>query len=261
MGNLKYPNFTKIFTDGSKTSEGTGCSFFVDVTPPVTVRSRLPNTCGIFNAEMYALLIALHYIEGTNDDNFVIFSDSCSSLQYLCNSKLDHWIKIKIHKLLNASAKNIVFEYVPGHTNIKGNDQADLAAKQSISDNFINNIPLSYSDYKHLIKTKIHRLWQRQWSTATCRLHDFKPILGDWKSSYKDNRKDEKILSRLRTGTCKFHIKIYLPTDNEPEICQYCQIEMSLEHLLVTCPALQQHLIPIKSHLNRKNKILNECNI
>ena len=105
----KYPNFIKIFTDGSKTNDGCGCAFFVDVFPPTTVKSRLPDTCGIFTAEMYALLIAIQYIERTNDVNFVIFTDSCSSLQYLRNSKLDHWIKIRIHKISNASVKNIIF--------------------------------------------------------------------------------------------------------------------------------------------------------
>ena len=130
-----------------------------------------------------------------------------------------------------------------------------------ISDNYINNIPLSFGDYKHLVKIKIQRQWQRQWSVATCRLHNFKPILGDWKSAYRENRKQEKMLSRLRTGMVKFLIKIYLPENNDPEICQYCNIEMTIQHLLVDCPALQQKLTPIISHLNRKNKILNECNI
>ena len=122
-------------------------------------------------------------------------------------------------------------------------------------------MPISFGKYKHLIKVKIQRLWQRQWSMATCRLHDFKPVLGDWKSAYRENRKQEKMLGRLRTGVCKFHVKIYFPDNNDPEMCQNCNIEMTIEHLLVTCPAFQQKLTPIISHLNRRNKILNERNV
>ena len=174
---------------------------------------------------------------------------------------MDHWIKIRIHKLLNNSVKNIVFEWVAGHSGILCNDYADAAARGVISDDFIDNIPLSYSDFKQLVKVKIQNLWQRQWSMATCRLHDFKPVLGDWKSAYRENRKQEKMLSRLRTGTCKFHVKIHFPENNDPEMCRNCNIFMTLQHLLVDCPALQQKLTPIISFLNRKNKPLTQSNI
>ena len=85
---------------------------------------------------------------------------------------------------------------------------------------------------------------------ATCRLHYFKPVLGDWKSAYRENRKQEKMLSRLRTGTCKFHVKIHFPENNDPEMCRNCNILMTLQHLLVDYPALQQKLTPIISFTN-----------
>ena len=42
-------------------------------------------------------------------------------------------------------------------------------------------------------KTLINRQWQTLWSETHCRLKDFKPTIGDWKSSYRDNRVEEKV--------------------------------------------------------------------
>ena len=62
----EYLDFCKIFTDGSKTDNGCGCAYFVQLDPPTTVAKKLPKTCSIFNAEMYAIFIALKCIQSSN---------------------------------------------------------------------------------------------------------------------------------------------------------------------------------------------------
>ena len=258
-----YLNYNKIFTDGSKTSAGCGCAYFVDINPPITVRKRLPPTCGIFNAELYAILLAVRFICESNLDNFVIFTDSYSALQFLKNPKLDHWIKNLIHKALRSCNKTIIFEWISSHSGIQGNEAADVAAKESISSNIITNIPIMYNDYKFLVKSLINRQWQMLWSETHCRLKDFKPIIGDWKSSYRENRMEEKILSRLRTGSAYFLYQHKLDRHRlrEREFCNSCDIAMSIEHLLISCPDFQYARNIISSHLNRLNLPLTEGNI
>ena len=262
--NSTYLNFCKIFTDGSKTAVGCGCAFFVDSEPPVTVSKRLPSTCGIFNAELYALLQALKFIADSDLDNFVIFTDSYSSLLFLKNPRFDHWIKIQIYKILLACNKTIVFEWVAGHSGIHGNGVADSAAKGVISSDDITNIPLAYDDYKFLVKNLIYGQWQMLWSGIRCRLRDFKPVLGDWKSAYRDNRVEEKLLSRLRTGSCYFLYQHNIDAEldvRDKVRCTPCNVVMSIDHLLITCPALQQDRRRILSHLSSHNLVLNESNI
>jgi len=48
-----------------------------------TKTARLPNTASIFSAELYAISLPLAVIRRSKENNFVIFSDSMSSLQAL----------------------------------------------------------------------------------------------------------------------------------------------------------------------------------
>ena len=214
-----------------------------------------------FNAELYAILLAIKYILKSNLNNFVIFTDSYSALQFLKNPKLDHWIKILIIKALNSCDKSIVFEWISGHSGIEGNETADSAAKESISSNVITNIPLIFNDYKFLVKSLIHRQWQMLWSGTQCRLKNFKPTVGDWKSSYRDNRVEEKILSRLRTGSAYFLYQHKLDTNRVRERCATCDSDMSIDHLLITCPVFQPARVRITSYLHGCNLLLNEFDI
>lgn len=203
----KYQNTVKIFTDGSKIDTKCGCAFYVDINPPIIVRKRLPPTCSVFNAEMYAIFRALLFVKDSDLHEFVIFSDSLSALQSLENSKMDHRIKINIHKILNKCNKNIAFEWCAGHSNIVGNEIADAAAKESLNNHTIVRLPFLYDDCKSLISKLIFNQWQLKWTSYNGRLATFKPILGDWKSAYRESRKEEKILSRLRMDSCFFRLQ------------------------------------------------------
>ena len=71
--NLYHSDSIKIFTDGSKSNEGTGCAYF-------TLSSReifkLDKYSSVFSAELYAILKVLQYIESNKNRNYTILSDS-----------------------------------------------------------------------------------------------------------------------------------------------------------------------------------------
>ena len=50
---------------------------------------RLPHAASIFRAELYALLLAIDVVRRSKEKNFVIFSDSMSSLQSIIGFNLD----------------------------------------------------------------------------------------------------------------------------------------------------------------------------
>ena len=86
---------------------------------------------------------------------------------------------------LNIAKKDIVYCWVPSHTGIKDNENADSAAKSAL-DLPCAKVGVPYTDFKQLISQYICSTWQDDWNGAVInRLHSVKPVLGDWQSSYR----------------------------------------------------------------------------
>jgi len=102
----------------------------------VTKTTRLPNNASIFTAELYAISLALAVIRRRKEKNFIIFSDSMSSLEAISGFKLEIDIVqniVKYYTHLANSGKIIILCWIPSHVNIHGNERADTAAKSVLS--------------------------------------------------------------------------------------------------------------------------------
>ena len=97
---------------------------------------RLPDTASIFRAELYALLLAIDVVQRSKEKNFVIFSDSMSSLQSITGFNLDSDLVQKLLKDYTILAKRLqkhCFLLDPSHLGIFSNEKADAAAKSALS--------------------------------------------------------------------------------------------------------------------------------
>ena len=74
----RYPNHLHIFTDGSKSNNGTRCGA---VLHKKTLKKCLPKWASIFSAEIYAINLALKLVSTSDKEKFLIHSDSISVLQ------------------------------------------------------------------------------------------------------------------------------------------------------------------------------------
>ena len=85
---------------------------------------------------------------------------------------------ISVLNLYNELVKkgyNILFCWIPGHAGIKGNDQADTAAKQASNP---LNCTIPYSDLKNTIRNLIKDKWQINWNLqANNKLKQIKPTI------------------------------------------------------------------------------------
>jgi len=83
----------------------------------------------IFRAELCALVLAVDVVGRSRERNFIIFSDSKSSLEAINNFQIDVDLVqkfIKDYTLLSNSGKNILLCWMPSHMGISGNDKADI---------------------------------------------------------------------------------------------------------------------------------------
>ena len=219
---------TPIYTDGSKDNDRVGCAAILN---SISIKQRLPSNASIFTAEIKAIGLALDAIAESDHDHFIIFSDSLSvSLE---NKKLDNPLVVNLlHKLhlLSIAHKNIFFCWIPSHIGIRGNEAADVAAKESIDFNIT-----AYTDLKPHSNSFIANKWQERWSSCPDnKLFKIKPTLGVWFSGFRNYRKEEVVLSRLRIGHTYFSHSYILRQEDPPE-CTAWQEIYSVRHVLIDC--------------------------
>ena len=69
----EHSYFTSIYTDGSKDNDRVGCG---GIANNINIKQRLKSNASIFTAEVTVIDLALDAIAESDDDYFIIFSDS-----------------------------------------------------------------------------------------------------------------------------------------------------------------------------------------
>ena len=252
----EYERHTLVYTDGSAKEEKTGCAVIIN---NQAYTFRLPNHTSIYTAELTAISLAVDKILETNDNFFLICSDSYSALQTLKSGK-NNSIAHEIMQKISRTDKTIAFEWCPSHMDIPGNCLADEKAVQSLEIDNPIDLPLTYHDFRIRVKRFLKIQWQNNWDSintfpnTVTHLYPTKTILKDWESSNRKNREEEIILARLRLGTCLLNKKHLFTTPREPyPQCEHCQVDTSIEHVLIHCPQYRIERIPIIEKLRLEN--------
>ena len=228
-------DFIAIFTDGSKCGPLVAAAA---LSAPLTLCTRLPDNSSIFSAETQAISLALDIIESSTNTRFVIFSDSLSCLQAienrLWNNPLTLSVLNRLHNL-NMKGYNILFVWLPSHVGIRGNVEADMAAKSALTLTAASNTCVPFSDFKPLITTFVNKKWQRKWDLElNNKLHTIQPKVGLFISSNCLTRRDERVLHRLRIGHTHLTHGYLLKNEDPPE-CIACHSRLTAEHILISC--------------------------
>ena len=216
-GELKqhYYSFKPIYTDGSKDGNAVDSAA---VYGDRISKCRLPDKSSIFSAEIKAIDLALNLVEQSRSIRFIIFSDSLSVLQALCNQKFENPLVCDLLERISQilASKRLVFCWLPSHVGIRGNELADKSAKSALS------LPISHfkvpnTDFKSSILTHIQPSWQSLWDAATYnKLHSVKPCLGEWYPAYRSICREEVIIARLRIGHSHLTHSWLLTRDDPP---------------------------------------------
>ena len=254
------------YTDGSKTSEGTGMGYHISSnnnTTTINQKSyKLPDHCTVYMAELLAIKEASNYLlsEEQHDRKISFLTDSLSSLQALTATTITSKTVLDCHHTLSTLAEHnqVDLRWIPGHENHAGNETADELAKQgTTSNNNINSyIPISL--IKKTINDKVKEESTEQWSAKSTE-HVLLTIghLNDVKT--KALRKDLNYLGKKRnkfraathiiTGHAPLNYHLHKIGKSSTSICPSCELEdETVEHLIARCPALAQLRFNMLNH-------------
>ncbi|XP_057659284.1 uncharacterized protein LOC130895758 [Diorhabda carinulata] len=229
-----YIDFNIVYTDASKSEAGVGAAV-VTATESYSIKFS-PHT-SIFTAELYAIFHALKVTTSFPNPKTLILTDSLSSIQSLKHLYPKHpilqSIKSLLHNIQN-DKKSVDFIWIPAHIGIRGNEKADLCARNAIVNVNAELITKCVvSDVKTLIREKVHNHWQQDWQRSQDKLREFKSTVTLWKHP-KISRRAQVTITRLRIGHCKFTHTYLFNNDNAP-ICDSCQEHLTVKHVLINC--------------------------
>ncbi|XP_023212311.1 uncharacterized protein LOC111615141 [Centruroides sculpturatus] len=227
-----------IYTDGSKSDDYVGSAF---VCQDEIMSEQIALNSFIFTAELQAIHLALKYVIRKGQCCCVIYTDSVSALQalILCEPSF-HSIVIKIHKLfchLCASNIFVKFCWVPGHVGIRGNVEADAAAKSESPSQ--HTMFIEGDDLKLVIKKRLTERWQNVWNTQIHnKLHEIKSMIENWTHMKFYDRRCEVVITHLRIGHTRLTHQYLLKGDDQP-VCQYCNCPLTIKHILLDYSAFE----------------------
>ena len=113
-----YHEISNIYTDGSKSEQGEGAAA---VMGDIVRKVSLPIVASIMTAELHAIRLSLGIINHTPYSNYVVCSDSMSSVQSIDNYTEDNHI---LHRLVHQMHESILrgnhitISWVPSHVGI-----------------------------------------------------------------------------------------------------------------------------------------------
>jgi ribonuclease HI len=131
----RFSDSTLIFTDSSRLEEGTG--FGIYVPGQLGFGYRLQEPSGVFTAEITALLTALRFVGSGQPCEFLILTDSLSSIEALRSRKISPRTHSVVYECkdalwrLEANQFVVRLMWVPAHVGIDGNEMVDRIAKES----------------------------------------------------------------------------------------------------------------------------------
>ena len=265
----EHREFHAIYTDGSKSAEGVGCAV---VAGDTTIKKKLPTSCSIFTAELFAVLTAVKHVfnNGSMGEGYICYTDSSSVLLSLKKLFPTHPLVQEVQDwlvLLHSRKRiRVDFCWVPAHVGVSGNEKADKAAKEAVKLVHPSLLNIPFSDFKESIHFYIRNKWQDRWSNlqSNLKLKAIRPSIAKWRSSCHSDRRSEIILARLRIGhTHATHS--YLMSSEEGRrapYCNTCHCDMTVKHILINCNVFNGERRASSLHGRTMSEMLNDdCNV
>ena len=120
-----------IYTDGSKSEEGTGSGVFIEFLN-IKESFKLLDNCSVFQTEVYAIqraLLTVSQLDQLPAQPITIFVDIQAALKAIGSNYVKSRLVSSCRMLLRELCGRIRLCWVPGHRDIQGNEIADELAR------------------------------------------------------------------------------------------------------------------------------------
>ena len=229
-----------IYTDGSAsggTTDGGSAAVITegDQEDPKIVKKIMKRgstaTCS-YDEELEALKLAAAWIENNIHDSPIVLI--CTDSQALCKSLEGHYVgEVALIKYkLESLSPNIIIQWIPGHSNIPGNEIVDAAAKEAAELKEEEPGQISYNSVKaHIKRSIVDEPTAHERTAQIYKNYKYK------KDNIITNRADQTTLARLRSGH-HLGLKSYMHRldDTIEPTCKHCPGENhDLNHWLTKC--------------------------
>ena len=231
-----------IATDCSKSVDGVAVAI-VNATTKSTQTGKIHNLNSAFTGEVCAIIIAIQKEITDASKEYVICTDSLSTLQALHN--VSRKSPTPILQLSNVIAKKLLhcvsltLVWVPAHVGIDINEQADTAAKNALCST-ITTQWVNHKDLQNQTKRDEKATIQTAWTCSKYALGFSHLSANKPTQPISLTRAEDSLLSRLRTRSLPTKYVLCKVNLDQSPTCQTCNTPDTNDHVLLTCTKYDQ---------------------
>ena len=154
--NRKWKDHLWIYTDGAKSTKGKNGAAFVIPGKSIVKSERIAGNLTATTCELIAIHMAMKWIQDDKaSKRYAIFSDSKSSLKEICSAAEDRSSLVRSIQniwLAEKAEKDIEFIWIPSHSGILGNEEADRQAKAAFRKETTISVRKTYREQLHILE-------------------------------------------------------------------------------------------------------------
>lgn len=261
---IKFFNPLRTFyTDGSINENGAGFGIFEE---NYQIGHKLLSPCSVFTAEASAILHVCRILQDYPKGNYVICSDSLSTLSSLNSYHMEYHYPYTLYAIreiafqLQENGTYLIFLWVPAHCGINGNELADAIAKTGSVDGPIYSRGVQAREYIPDIRTQVMNSWQLAWNQGNLGRFCYsilpKVTLKPWFHNMDVNRQFIKNMSRILANHYTLASHLFRINMVSTNICS-CQTGYEdIDHVIWICKKYDNKRHKLFRELNKSNKNL-----
>jgi ribonuclease HI/endonuclease/exonuclease/phosphatase family metal-dependent hydrolase len=254
----------RIYADGSGYEGNTGaCAILYRGNRKRSLRYQLGSLKDhtVFNGEAVAVVLGLHLLDDEEDPGVVSFSIDNQAVIKATDTNKVHSGQSLIDQILHAGEElkrtkgnslDLTLRWIPGHSEVKGNEEVDKGAKKAAEGRGSNKrrlpgfladraLPSNVSAMRQAHTEELVKEWKRRWSKSRRhqRLSNIDSDIPSKKSTGKLTNFSKGLTSlvvQLRTGHVPLNSYLFRISKSDTDTCPSCQdAPETVHHYLFDC--------------------------